>query len=266
MNRNSRQVFDVGRIRQETGIRHVEYHAQLASTNATAVELAGLLLDVAPALVLTGRQTAGRGRGANAWWSTTGALTFSLLIDGESTGLPREQRGMISLAAGAAVRDVLDALLGTCTAMIKWPNDVYVDQRKICGILTEQTTRQTRSAIIIGIGINVNNSLADAPGEIREAATSLFDVTGASFDLSALLIDVANQLDYRISQLVHRDAALIRDINSWSLLSDRFVTISAGPEIHAGRCEGIDGDGCLLLRNASGAVTKHLSGIVQQWK
>ncbi|MEZ6124589.1 MAG: hypothetical protein R3C49_15630 [Planctomycetaceae bacterium] len=79
---------------------------------------------------------------------------------------------LVSLATGIAVRDVLAELTGGRPVDIKWPNDVLVNDRKICGILTQQSTLSGRIGLIIGVGINVNNSLSTAPDDIRQRATS----------------------------------------------------------------------------------------------
>ena len=74
---------------------------------------------------------------------------------------------MVSLAAGLAVRDALLNLMPNCPFVLKWPNDVLVGNRKVCGILVEQHSVAQRQAVIIGIGVNVNNSLLDAPRKLR---------------------------------------------------------------------------------------------------
>src|SRR5690606_15388684 len=124
------------RIRSETFVRHVEQHVEIGSTNDRALELAADPELPTPAIVLTERQTAGRGRGANVWQSRPGALTFSLLID-PPAGLAPERVPLVSLAAGLAAREAIASAAPGHIAKVKWPNDVYLDGRKVCGILTE---------------------------------------------------------------------------------------------------------------------------------
>jgi len=199
--RNLHGTFDRDRILSDSDIRHIEYHDTLPSTNTTAVELLGPLLDNAPALVLTTRQSAGRGRKGNLWWSSGGALTFSWVVDDAHLPVSIERRPMVSLAAGLAVRDALLILMPSCPFVLKWPNDVLIGDRKVCGILVEQHSVGQRQAVIIGIGVNVNNSMRDAPSEIAQRATSLFDLEGHTFDLSTVLIAILRRLTFRINQL-----------------------------------------------------------------
>ena len=128
--------------------------------STTAFELLHPLLEVSPSLVLTCEQTAGRGRKGNAWWSSTGALTFTLVVNADELPMSSERRPMISLATGLAVRDALQTHLPEQEFSLKWPNDVFTGEQKICGILVEQHSIADRQAVLIGIGINVNNSLA----------------------------------------------------------------------------------------------------------
>ena len=138
MSRSAPAHFDLDRLIAETSVQHVEYHPTLPSTSTTALELLQPLLDVSPALVLTSEQTAGRGRKGNVWWSSGGALTFTLVVDAGELPMAPERRPMVSLAAGLAVRDALKAHAPEQEFALKWPNDVLSGEQKICGILVEQ--------------------------------------------------------------------------------------------------------------------------------
>src|SRR5687768_5425088 len=124
------------RVRSESFVRSVETHDELGSTNDRALVLAGDPDLPRPALVLAVHQTAGRGRGGNVWRSGPGALTFSLVID-RPWVLSRERMPIRSLDADLAARDAVASLAPRRHVTVKWPNDVYLDGRKLCGILTE---------------------------------------------------------------------------------------------------------------------------------
>jgi BirA family biotin operon repressor/biotin-[acetyl-CoA-carboxylase] ligase len=124
MSRPNTSAFDVGRILTETSVQHVEYYPRLESTSSTAAEFLSPLLERSPAIVLTSEQTAGRGRKGNLWWSSTGALTFSLVVDAAEILLSAERRPLISLAAGLAMRDSLTHFMPDRKFDLKWPNDV----------------------------------------------------------------------------------------------------------------------------------------------
>ncbi|MEJ7591510.1 MAG: biotin--[acetyl-CoA-carboxylase] ligase [Planctomycetaceae bacterium] len=257
--------FDLERIVVDTDVCYIEYHDTLASTNTTAVELLGPLLDNAPALVLTSKQTAGRGRKGNSWWSSGGALTFSWVADAAHLPVTVERRPMVSLAAGLAVRDALLTMMSDCPFVLKWPNDVLIGDRKLCGILVEQHSVAQRQAIIIGIGVNVNNSLCDAPAEIAQRATSLFDLKGRSFELSAILIAILQRLSYRINQLMTQPRLALAEMNHHNVLTGRIVTLRTGDATMTGLCVGVDDEGQLVLQTER-QLHRCASGIVVKWE
>ena len=164
------QPFDLDRIRPRGLCGEVEFHAEIGSTNDRAAELACGGQLACPVLVLAAHQTGGRGRGSNRWWSAPGALTFSLVLDAQHVGLPTERWPQIALAAGAAVGDASSNRFRK-RRRLKWPNDVYLAGKKTGGILVE-VPADGRGQLIVGIGVNVNNSLAALP---RSAANRHFD-------------------------------------------------------------------------------------------
>ena len=130
-------------------------------------------------------QTAGQGCGSNSWESEGGKnLTFSLLL--HPTEIPAECQFRISEAVSVAICETLDGLLPReHEVTIKWPNDIYVDDRKICGILIENQLRgRLISDSIVGIGLNVNQTefKSDAPNPV-----SVAQITGHEVDREALL-------------------------------------------------------------------------------
>lgn len=137
-------------------------------------------------VVWTDFQTAGRGQGSNRWESERGKnLTFSMLIHPQD--VPAERQFVISMAISNAIRLVLQGLTSEAVS-IKWPNDIYVGHRKICGILIEnRLTGHTIKDCIIGVGLNVNQRefRSDAPNPV-----SLAQLTGQEYDREALLDDI----------------------------------------------------------------------------
>lgn len=264
MSRSLQQHFDLARITSESSIRHVEYHEELESTNTMAIELLGPLLDHSPALVLTEKQTAGRGRTGNSWWSSAGALTFTVVIDAGELPLDASRRPLVALASGLAVRDVLQEQFPAGEFQLKWPNDVLTANRKICGILVEQHGSESRQGILIGIGININNSLAGAPSDVAQRATSLYDLTGHSFDLTDCLVKVLQRLDFRIGQFSTQPRLALSDVNRHNVLNGRFVSLQVGEDKHSGQCHGIDEDGQLVLQTQHDLLRIN-SGVVLDW-
>ncbi|MEQ9406240.1 MAG: biotin--[acetyl-CoA-carboxylase] ligase [Fuerstiella sp.] len=257
-------TFDLAQISRATGLRHVEYHETLDSTSRLASELLPELLSQSPALVLTGDQTAGRGRGANSWWAMPGALTFTLVLDVAALNLPPERLPLVSLATGTAVREVLAELLPMRTAAIKWPNDVMVGEQKVCGILAEQRSTAGRRGLLIGIGINVNNSLSSAPTEVRGRATSLFDLTGHLFDLTDVLVRIITAMESTVDGLSTDPSRVLRDMNVHNILNGRDVVLGVGDTRLHGTCIGISDTGALQLQTSQGPQTL-VAGTILDW-
>jgi len=141
-------------------------------------------------IVAAEKQTAGKGRFGRSWNSDDGGLFFSVLLRPE---LPPGDISSITLAAGFAVCLAVREYTKT-DARIKWPNDVIIGKKKICGILTEMTAQSDRiDHVAIGIGINVNNSYF--PDEISDKATSLFIETGTRINRNEFFGVVIKYLD-----------------------------------------------------------------------
>lgn len=247
-------MFDLDRIRCETFVEQVEFRPELASTNSLALELSAAVGLRTPLLVLAEKQTAGRGRGTNRWWSGDGALMFSLVVDSSGMAgmeLSVERRPQISLATGLAVREALAQVLPAAGLGLKWPNDVYLNSRKVCGILTEVPHRAPHRSVI-GIGVNVNNPSAMAPSEVRGLAVSLRDVSGREHDLTDVLVRLLRQIETELSLLARDDLDLPGRWRPYCILQGRIVSLTAGSRVTTGLCAGIDAKGALLLHTEAG--------------
>ena len=117
-------------------------------------------------------QTAGRGRGGNRWWTGPGSLAFSLLTKIDTAEVVRGSVPLAALAAGITVVEAVRPLLSERSVGLHWPNDVYVDKRKLAGILIESPSPDR---LVVGVGINTNCRLADAPEELRERVRDAID-------------------------------------------------------------------------------------------
>lgn len=274
---SSFQATDLDRISQETFVRQIEHHRELASTNDRSLEAASDQELRLPLLVLSDRQTAGRGRGANSWWGGEGALTFSLLLQPEPQHLPTSRWPQASLTAGLAVCEALETLLetrmletrietrletrpGRPDIRLKWPNDVYIGDRKVCGILVE-TPRGQPGTLVFGIGINVNNSSSTAPKELQGKVASLSDVAGQCFPLVDVLVQVLRLLKERLDWIGTNDTELLARWRSRCYLTERLVQVDTTTRQLTGICQGIDDDGALLLQT-DGGTERCFSGII----
>ncbi len=256
-------VEDIQRLTRTTFARDVEHHTSLASTNSHALRMTEVPDTRIPLLVLTDRQTAGRGRGVNAWWSAPGALTFSLVVS-QPTHLHRTGWPGVALTTGMAVCEALHQLCPRLNPALKWPNDVYVSARKICGILVE-VPPQPAQHIVIGVGVNVNNALDTAPRPIRESVTSLVDEAGYSFSLVDVLVAILQQLASHLDLLRCDPSRLERQWGTYCMLTGKTIEVTAGSRTTHGVCQGIDANGALIVETGTG-VELCTSGTVMRWE
>jgi BirA family transcriptional regulator, biotin operon repressor / biotin---[acetyl-CoA-carboxylase] ligase len=253
----------IDNILRKTFIRHAKWHDQLDSTNSAALSLALSESFDLPAIIGTTRQTAGRGRGSNSWWSSDGALTFSILFNPLDHGLPFARWPQVALMTGLAVADVLESYLPPASVQLKWPNDVYADGRKICGILTEVPPGRT-DRLVVGIGLNVGNSLAAAPTDIRSSAVSLVDLLGSEHPvLEEVLIALVHRWEGWLKRLATDDIDFPSAWRPKCYLTGERVSVTIGPESQTGMCIGLDRGGALLLETDRG-VQRILAGTVRR--
>lgn len=190
-------------------------------------------------------QTAGRGRLDHEWHAARGEnLTFSAVLD--AADAPPAEVATLPLVVGLAVARAVEALLGNSSQVaVKWPNDVLVGGKKICGILCERNG----DAVIAGVGLNVNQT--DFPAEIAARATSLRLVAGSPFDREGVLNGVVAEIgDMHSCWLRGGFAALRGGFAALDFLKGRAVSVFATDGDSApveGLCGGVQDDGSLLV-------------------
>ena len=230
--------------------------SQTASTNTYLSRPAALL--PSGTVIYTPSQTAGRGQKGNSWESEDGKnLTFSLLL--KRPPVKARDQFYLSEAAALAVVEALTAEAGDGFT-VKWPNDVYWHDKKVCGMLIENSLDGTDIATcIIGIGINVNQErfLSDAPNPV-----SLIGITGRAHDPETLLKRVCSRIEELVAGLddiearanLHRRymAALYRNDGAMHPYED-----AAGHRFMA-TVASIAPDGTLTLRHEDGTVASYL--------
>jgi BirA family biotin operon repressor/biotin-[acetyl-CoA-carboxylase] ligase len=256
------------RLLAETWIVGVETFDTLSSTNDKAAEVAKSAGVSLPFVVVADMQTAGRGRGGNRWWTGEGSLAFSLLVDREgeasldlnaainnlvSPSVRQEPRPPVSpllgLAAGMAVVESIRPLLGEREIGLHWPNDVFVEGRKLAGILVEVLPdRKT----VLGIGLNLNNSTAGAPRELQSSVTTLYDLTQRRHDRTSILISLLNELKKFLDWTRNSPESLTAAADAVCLQKNRELHLQWGSTVHVGPCRGIDRTGALLLETKIG--------------
>jgi BirA family biotin operon repressor/biotin-[acetyl-CoA-carboxylase] ligase len=242
-------TIDASHLIAATWIDAVEHHAELNSTQDRARAAAAELPVERSLLVVADRQTTGRGRGANRWWTGEGSLAFSLLFDPAGYELSRRAMPQVSLAAGVALVDAVAPVVGDHPLGLHWPNDVYAADRKLAGVLVDVLSDGRH---ILGVGINTNSALADAPDDLRESVATLHWLTGRLVDHGELLWAFLEQLEVALRMLAQSPLQLGARFDELCLQHGRTLTIRNGPERTTGRCAGIAPDGALLLDTDGG--------------
>jgi BirA family biotin operon repressor/biotin-[acetyl-CoA-carboxylase] ligase len=239
----------------------VEWYDRLASTNLEMRDRFFNAQGVRNGLIIAvHEQTAGRGRQDRKWISSSGKnLCFSLFIETESE---LEIVPSLTMAAALAVDDLLRGM-GILSAP-KWPNDVLVNGKKICGILSERVEMGERAAvpasapkqgIIVGIGLNVNMSTEDA-ASIDRPATSILIETDQAGDTTRLLESLFEPLNYWISEWEKGGFSMLRE--PWTRKSGpigRPLTVHDGDLKKSGSLAGFGDHGELLLQTGNGIET-----------
>ena len=225
---------------------------QLPSTNQWLLEH-GQCGDVC----LTEQQTAGRGRRGRVWDSPAG-LNIYLSLKYCFAAIP-EHLGMLGLSIGLSVAEAL-AQCGICQHGVKWPNDIYIQQQKVGGILLEAVGALQQ--VVVGIGLNVNvqpqhNSLITQPW------TSLAAEQGQTLNRNHLIAALLNQLsaDFQTFSSLNM-AEFQRHWQRWDVLDQQPVRVMAGNEHYEGIACGIDSQGQLRLQRPNGSITTFSSADV----
>ena len=246
-----------------TFLKRVVHFVETDSTNTRAVELLANEPSLAtPCLVYAENQCAGRGRGGNRWWSAKGSLTFSLVVDFSMIGLSAEQKPLLPLLAGMAILQTGQSVVPVGNLALKWPNDVYLADRKLAGVLSEVPSQSADQAVI-GVGLNVNNLFADAPDDLKSTCISLADRSGMQHDR----IEILRTFLHRFEALVKSFAAGESFLEEWPrycLLTGKQVTLQTGNDRVTGLCHGVDAAGALLLE-VDCQQKPFFGGTVQSW-
>lgn len=224
-------------------VREVHYFDVLDSTNNYAKKL----LRESPVdgtLVVAEEQTGGRGRMGREWKSEKGKnLTFSLSM---KTAVPTDRLGIISITAGLAVAEAITTLT-ELAPLCKWPNDIILNGRKVCGILSESLlTSDNPPAVVIGIGINVNQT--DFPPELHRTATSLAIEAGKAFERLNVLRAILSSFGKWFTFLeVGESEAILAKWEEHSFLRGKEITIDHNGKLVKGIAGTIDPDGSLYI-------------------
>lgn len=193
-------------------------------------------------VILTERQTSGRGRRGQSWACPAGeGLAFTLIVRPQE---PPALWSRFALAAGLAIAESLDSF--GVSAGVKLPNDVWVGGKKICGILVEADS----GFVVVGVGLNVNVEVF--PEGLAHPATSLALELGAQISREEVLVNCLRRLELRLAQIGPDFKELLEAWSARCVLTGNDVRLDAGGILKTGRVVGVSPQGELVLHTAKG--------------
>jgi BirA family biotin operon repressor/biotin-[acetyl-CoA-carboxylase] ligase len=215
------------------------------------------------AIVLAESQTAGRGRLGRSWYSEPeSGLYFSVLLRPK---IPTQYAPLVTLGAAVALHNAIERETGL-DVDIKWPNDLLVNGRKVCGILAEMQADFDRvRSLIMGIGLNVNH--ASLPGELADRAISLRIASGRTHSRIECLLGFLEEFETVLSHLEQSGPAAI--IEPWmrhsSFAMGRHLQVNDGFRMIEGVTRGLNASGAIRIETADGGIEEVYSGDVVAW-
>ncbi len=269
----------------------IKWYDELGSTNDVAIQALQSGCRT-PCWVVARRQTAGRGQYGRKWWSGEGALLTSGAFRLVDYAIPPESSGQIALLAGVATLETvhfflhenrtasnhtisstiptdtistetiptISDYLSTIPSLgLHWPNDLFYQGKKLAGILVESPHP---GELVVGIGINVNNTMRNAPPEVRERSTTLRDSGFLSIDLPSMLSELVQSFEHWLYRFSRNPDELIQTFNRYCLQRNRVVQLYSSPSVSEslhregtvdsstpvqGICRGVDPEGRLLV-------------------
>ena len=224
----------------------IELHDEIDSTNTRARHLAqnGAAHGTA---VIADLQTAGRGRFDRKFHSPAGTGVYMSVILREN--LSAEGIGLLTPMAAVAVARAIRTVAGL-EAQIKWVNDVYLNGKKVCGILCESALREGKPEYVV-IGIGVNAGAAEFPEELRGIATSIQNESGRAVSRSRLIAEILNEMDV----LAEDPQSCMEEYRARSSVLGKRVTVYRGADVFEADAVAIDDAGNLIVRAADGLQT-----------
>lgn len=195
-------------------------------------------------VVLSEEMSSGRGRSGRSWTATSGGLWFTLVLTP-----PRPANlQILSLGVGSSIAKALKELYGI-KAVVKWPNDVLVEEKKISGILIEGE-KSLSVALFVGVGVNVNNEI---PEELRNKAISVKEVLTHQVPRAPLLAKILQEIEETYFKLLNEKTDEI--LREWRILTGtlgREVKVITEKEVIEGVAVDVTSDGSLIVEDVAG--------------
>lgn len=249
-NCNAEQISALLKYPRQVFVTHTT-----SSTNDWAAECSGEAKN--GSLFLAEQQTKGRGRQGRVWESACGEGLFLSVLQYPS--LPPEQVMKLTLCGALAVCNGIEVLTGLAP-MIKWPNDIVIGNKKVCGILTEMKVSGERPVhVVTGIGVNVNQK--SFPKELQQIATSFFLETGKEWDKNQLTAAICDSL-YEMQNLLEDNRFPMEDYRRRCVTLGREVRVISPLGEYPATALEVTENGELIVALADGTRQQVVSGEV----
>ncbi len=239
--------------------REIHYFKRVTSTNDLAKELASKGVGEG-AMVIAEEQTSGRGRQGRRWISSKGGIWFSVVLRPKIS--PREAYKLTFLTAVSVVKTIREMF--RLDARIKWPNDILINYKKVCGILTEMNTSNNLiDFVVVGVGINANIDLTSFPEQLRGTVTSLREEVKREVICEEFLQFLLGLLEQYYNMFVMEGFCVI--LEEWKTLNCVLggdIEVISLDETVQGRAVDIDRDGALIVRLGNGTIRRFVVGDV----
>ncbi len=224
---------------------------QLDSTNETAMKIVYQDKAVEGDVIVSEFQTAGKGNANNSWESEPGKnLTFSLILKPER--IEPSKQFLLTVIVSLALKQLVESILQNRVVKIKWPNDIYVGNKKIAGILIQNIIfGNSIKYSIIGIGLNVNQKrfVSNAPNPV-----SLIHFTKKKYDLNILLSNILDKISYFYENISNRDNYFISMYENTLYKFNEQALYKAGNKIFSGSIVGVSDFGRLQIKTERGNI------------
>lgn len=210
-------------------------------------------------VVLAEKQTEGRGRKNRVWYSAREQnLNFSILLT--SKKYFGKQLNLVNLASSLAVSQAIENLFQLNTEL-KWPNDVLIKGKKVCGILLEASSQGSKiERVVIGIGLNVNQTMFQ--GEFNLPPTSIKIETNETVERERLLAEVLNNFEELLDKMLTRPEEVLREWKARCRMIGEKISVTENDKTTYGIFDDIDENGFLLLKTKDDKIEKiHLGDV-----
>lgn len=242
--------------------KEIYYFPELKSTNIIAKEKAlhrseGINEGT---VIIAERQSAGKGRLGRKWFSPAGGIWLSIILYPQLS--PSYISRITLMTAVVAVKAI--KICTQIKSQIKWPNDILINEKKVCGILTEMSAElDIINWVVVGIGVNVNIKQQEFPEDIRERTTSLKEVLGKKVLRVKLVQFFLQEYEKYYESLKRREfSSILKDCKLYSHTLGKKIRVDMGERIITGEAVDINEEGALILKKEDGELAEIISGTI----